>query len=81
MAHTIAGPESDRNLWSEMKHKAAAQEFRGIQELVDVLKKLWTTEIAAEMRKNLVTSMPRRVAAVIRNKGYPSKYLIIYSLV
>ena len=26
------------NLWSEMKHKAAAQQFRGIQELVDFLK-------------------------------------------
>ena len=62
------------NLWSQMKRKTAAQQFDGIHELVDFLKRLWSTEITAEMCQNLVSSMPRRVAAVIKNKGYPSKY-------
>ena len=42
-------------------------------DLVSALQEEWVT-ISPEYLENLVSGMPRRVHAVIDNKGYPTKY-------
>ncbi|CAB5353794.1 unnamed protein product [Rhizophagus irregularis] len=43
------------------------------QKIGQILQEEWSN-INANKYQNLVDSMPRRVAAVINNKGYPTKY-------
>jgi transposase len=62
------------NCWQIMKRKVAAHHPTSEVDLVKVLKQVWTTEISAEYCKSLVRSMPMRIQAVLKNKGYPTKY-------
>jgi hypothetical protein len=50
---------------------------RNKEELWQILQKEWHN-IDVSVYQNLVDSMPRRIAAVIKSKGYPTKYYCLY---
>ena len=62
------------NCWALMKRKVAAHRPSSEKNLREVLKRVWTQEITAEYCETLVRSMPSRLAAVIKNNGFPVKY-------
>ena len=62
------------NLWCIMKARVATQRLTTISQLKEALTRIWVEEITPELCKNLVDSMPRRVAAILKNNGFPSKY-------
>ena len=63
------------HLWYHLKRKLGAHKAnaRGVHELWDRVEKDWS-EITVETCRALIESMPRRVEAVIRAKGGPTKY-------
>jgi Transposase/DDE superfamily endonuclease len=63
------------HLWDHLKRKLAGQEVapRGILELWERVEEEWN-KIDAEVCQNLIESMPRRVAAVLKAKGGYTKY-------
>ena len=62
------------NLWNIMKNKVSGQKPTNLDDLKECIKRVWCTEITPSMCKNLVESMPRRIAAVLQNGGKHSKY-------
>lgn len=62
------------NLWSIMKQKVSSERFTSLEEMKKRIQNIWIHEISTELCTKLAHSMPRRVAAVLRNKGYPCKY-------
>jgi len=62
------------NCWNIMKKKVAAHQPTSEVQLRNVLKQVWTTEISPSYCKALVRSMPSRIEAVLKNKGFPTKY-------
>lgn len=62
------------NLWCVMKRRVRAKCPKTIQDLKRAILEVWVKEINENYCKTLVHSMPRRIEAVIRNKGYPTKY-------
>jgi len=63
------------HLWSHLKNKLKEYDHpsSGILELWERVEKEWN-KIQSEVVQNLIESMPRRVAAVIRAKGGYTKY-------
>jgi len=63
------------NLWDELVRRVRAHKPRpkNKRELFTVIKNEWEN-IEIVKLNNLIDSMPRRVAAVIKNKGNPTKY-------
>ena len=63
------------HLWDHLKRKLAGYEVapKGMLELWERVEVEWN-KIDAEVCQNLVESMPRRVAAVLKAKGGPTKY-------
>ena len=63
------------HLWDHVKRKLAEHEVapRGILELWERVEEEWN-KIDAEVCQNLIESMPRRVAAVLKAKGGHTKY-------
>jgi len=63
------------HLWDHLKRKLAGYEVapRGMLELWERVEEEWN-KIDAEVCQNLIESMPRRVAAVLKAKGGPTKY-------
>jgi len=63
------------HLWSYLKRRLAEYEVppKGILELWERVEKEWN-KIGAEVCQNLIESMPRRVAAVLKAKGGYTKY-------
>jgi hypothetical protein len=63
------------HLWDHLKRKLAEHEVapRGILELWERVEEEWN-KIDAEVCQNLIESMPRRVAAVLKAKGGYTKY-------
>ena len=63
------------HLWDHVKRKLAEQEVapRGILELWERVEEEWG-KIDAEVCQNLIESMPRRVAALLKAKGGHTKY-------
>ena len=63
------------HLWVHLKRKLAGYEKppSGMLEVWERVEKEWE-EIDAEVCQNLIESMPRRVAAVLRAKGGYTKY-------
>jgi len=57
-----------------MKQKVTAHQPTSELDLRKVLKQVWTTEITPDYCKNLVRSMPKRIDAVLKNNGFPTKY-------
>ena len=62
------------HLWSNMKRKLSEIEITSISQLKEEIKRVWCLETTAEECQKLAESMPRRIEAVIRNRGYPTKY-------
>jgi hypothetical protein len=63
------------NLWSHLKRELGTydQPPRGILELWDRVQEKWE-EIEPQVCRDLIESMPRRMAAVIKAKGGVTKY-------
>lgn len=62
-------------LWTHVKRKLSAHEVapKGILELWERVEEEWN-KIDAEVCQNLIESMPRRIAAVLKAKGGHTKY-------
>ena len=61
------------HLWELMKKKLDDRPCKNMVELKEAIFQTWVA-ITAEETGNLVSSMPRRCAAVIASKGGPTKY-------
>lgn len=61
------------HLWELMKKKLEKRPCKNISELKAALFELWNL-ITPEETANLVSSMPRRCAAVVLSKGGHTKY-------
>lgn len=59
--------------WDILKRKVGAKKARNTDELKTALEEAWG-EISPGETKNLVSSMPRRLQAVIDANGGPTKY-------
>ena len=57
-----------------MKNKVSEKQPASGAELVKVIKEVWVKEISKEYCQSLIDSMPRRIEAVIKNKGGHTKY-------
>ena len=62
------------NVWRIMKVKVSARCPGSLLDLQFALKHVWALDITQELCKNCVNSMPRRLQAVIDNKGGHTKY-------
>ena len=62
------------NLWCVMKNHVSAMQPKNAIELQNCIKLVWTTKITEEYCAGLAHSMPRRLDAVIKNKGYWTRY-------
>ena len=62
------------NLWSRLKKLVRKEKPGNKRQLIEAIIKSWFHVISTEDLGNLVDSMPRRIAAVIKNNGYPTKY-------
>ena len=62
------------NLWTIMKDKVADKQPSSGKNLKQAIKDVWATEITQEYCEPLVSSMPRRIQAVIDSKGGHTKY-------
>jgi transposase len=62
------------NCWNIMKRKVAAHHPTSEKDLKEILKQVWLREITPDYCKTLVRSMPERIQAVLKNRGYPTKY-------
>ncbi len=61
------------NLWGIVKRKMRNTRPNNADELKATVKETWTS-IPPRQRHKLITSMPRRIEAVIKAKGAPTKY-------
>lgn len=64
------------HVWSMLKKRLNKMETppKGAKDLQEKVEHIWNYEIKETEVKNLIDSMPRRVAAVIKAKGYWTKY-------
>lgn len=61
------------NVWNVLKRKIDKRKPSSIENLREAIKKSWE-EIPSNLCHELVESMPRRIKAVIKAKGGPTKY-------
>jgi transposase len=61
------------NLWSILNHRMKDRKPQNEKELFEVLQEGWRS-IPQDVLQRLADSMPRRIAAVIKAKGYATKY-------
>ena len=62
------------NLWQTVKLKMKRDRCTSISALKNELRRVWCLETTPETCATLVESMPRRIRAVMQNKGFPTKY-------
>ena len=62
------------NIWNILKRKIAGQTPKNKDELWEIIRRAWYTDITPADCRQLVQSMPRRVAALRKAKGYCTKY-------
>ena len=63
-----------KNLWTNMKNKVSEKQPLSGAELVKPIKEVWVKEIFKDYCQSLIESMPRRIKAVIKNRGGHTKY-------
>ena len=62
------------NLWTILKNKVSERQPTNAKMLEQAIKEVWVRDISPAYCRNLVESMPRRLEAVIKAKGGPTKY-------
>jgi transposase len=62
------------NLWQHMKNNIDPTKCETIGRLEQEITRVWLSEATQEHCAKLVSSMPRRIKAVLANKGFPTKY-------
>lgn len=62
------------NLWMTLKRSVRRRRPNNMTELIHCIKQAWCLDISRELCENLSDSMPRRLKAVITNKGHTTKY-------
>ncbi len=68
-------PNPTQNLWSIVKRKIRNKRPKHADELKATVKVTWAS-IPPQQCHKLITSMPRRIEAVIKAKGAPTKYWV-----
>ncbi len=63
------------NLWGIVKRKMRNKRPKNADELKATIKETWAS-IPPQQCHKLITSMPRRIEAVIKAKGAPTKYWV-----
>ena len=63
------------NLWDYVERKWEKVPSTTLKKLCRTIKVIWHS-IPPEIVSNLVSSMPRRIEAVIKTKGGPTKYKV-----
>lgn len=61
------------NLWNDVEHQIEKRKPKNLQELWQFIQDAWYS-IPRQRCVALVESLPRRISAVIKNKGFPTKY-------
>ena len=61
------------NLWNDVKKLVHPKTSKNLEELFDGIQEAWNSIPEARCR-DLIESMPRRCAEVIKSTGYPTKY-------
>lgn len=61
------------NLWSILDHRCKDRQCKNEDELFNLLHNEWQS-LPAEVLHNLVSSLPRRIEAVLKARGGPTKY-------
>lgn len=62
------------NLWHRIGQIVAKDKPTTKRRLIELIIQAWFRVVATESLASLVESMPRRIDAVLRNKGWPTKY-------
>ena len=62
------------NLWARLKRAVAAKRPSNKRQLIEAVINSWYRIITATDLQQLVDSMPRRCEAVVKAKGYPTRY-------
>lgn len=62
------------NLWHYMKRRVRAKCPKTVPQLQQAILEVWVREISPDYCEKLIRSMPSRIAAVLKNHGYPTKY-------
>lgn len=62
------------NLWYFLKKKILKKVPKNKNELIKAILDVWENEIPSNLIENLIESMPRRIEAVLKNKGGWIKY-------
>ncbi len=59
-----------------MRHKLKAEKFEttSLPKLINVIKRMWVVDLPQQYFVNLAHSMPRKLKAVLENKGQMTKY-------
>jgi transposase len=62
------------NLWHILKRRVRAKCPKNMDELKQAIVQAWVLDIKPEYCQKLISSMPRRIKAVLQNRGYSTKY-------
>ncbi len=67
------------NLWRELKVRGAKRQPQNLNDLERICKEEWD-KIPPEMCANLVANYKKRLTSVIANKGFATKYYVMFCL-
>ena len=62
------------NLWGIVKQRLSKLQILSLPHLRQEITRIWCTEVTQEVCQNLISSMPRRISAVLKNNGHATKY-------